>query len=83
MLLKVSFYSVLFSMIHIRFICVFFCFVFVVIFYRFRDPQGVLGFLEGPQRALRVLGSSPGRFWDLSGRPGGVPGRRPIITFRR
>ena len=50
---------------------------------RFRDTQGVLGVLEGPRRALGGLGSSPGRFWDLLGRPGGVPGRRPIITFRR
>ena len=50
---------------------------------RFRDSQDVLGVLEGPRRALGGLGSSPGRFWDLLGRPGGVPGRRPIITFRR
>ena len=50
---------------------------------RFRDSQGVLGILEGPRGALGGLGSSPGRFWDLLGRPGGVPGRRPIITFRR
>ena len=50
---------------------------------RFRGSQGVLGVLGGPRRALGGLGSSPGRFWDLLGRPGGVPGRRPIITFRR
>mgnify|MGYP000308637874 CR=1 FL=1 len=56
------------------------CLLIVV---RFRDTQGVLGVLEGPRRALGGLGSSPGRFWDLLGRPGGVPGRRPIITFRR
>ena len=49
----------------------------------FLDSQDVLGVLEGPLRALGGLGSSPGRFWDLLGRPGGVPGRRPIITFRR
>ena len=55
----------------------------LLIFVRFRDSQGVLGVLEGPRRALGGLGSSPGRFWDLLGRPGGVPGRRPIITFRR
>ena len=56
---------------------------FLLIFVRFRDSQGVLGVLEGPRRALGGLGSSPGRFWDLLGRPGRVPGRRPIITFRR
>ena len=55
----------------------------LLIFVTFRDTQGVLGVLEGPRRALGGLGSSPGRFWDLLGRPGGVPGRRPIITFRR
>ena len=44
-----------------------------LIFHRFRDSQGVLGVLEGPRRALRVLGSSLGRF-DLLGRPGGVAG---------
>ena len=56
---------------------------FLLIFVRFRGSQGVLGVLESPRRALGGLGSSPGRFWDLLGRPGGVPGRRPIITFRR
>ena len=56
---------------------------FLLISVRFRDTQGVLGVPEGPRRALGGLGSSPGRFWDLLGRPGGVPGRRPIITFRR
>ena len=56
---------------------------FLFIFVRFRGSQGVLGVLGGPRRALGGLGSSPGRFWDLLGRPGGVPGRRPIITFRR
>ena len=54
-----------------------------MIFNRFCGSQDVLGVLEGLPRALRVLGSSPGRFWDLSRRSGGVPGRRPIITFRR
>ena len=58
-------------------------FVFLLISVRFRGSQGVLGVLGGPRRALGGLGSSPGRFWDLLGRPGGVPGRRPIITFRR
>ena len=58
-------------------------YAFLLIFVRFRDSQGVLGILEGPRGALGGLGSSPGRFWDLLGRPGGVPGRRPIITFRR
>ena len=58
-------------------------FAFFVIFVRFRDSQGVLGVLEGPRRGLGGLGSSPGKFWDLLGRPGVVPGRRPIITFRR
>ena len=56
---------------------------FLLIFLRFRGSQGVLGVLGSPRRALGGLGSSPGRFWDLLGRPGGVPGRRPIITFRR
>ena len=56
---------------------------FLLIFVRFRGSQGVLGVLGSPRRALGGLGSSPGRFWDLLGRPGGVPGRRPIITFRR
>ena len=59
------------------YLCVF------AIFVRFRDSQGVLGVLEGPRRALGGLGSSPGRFWDLLGPPGRVPGRRPIITFRK
>ena len=56
---------------------------FLLIFLRFRGSQGVLGVLGSPRRALGRLGSSPGRFWDLLGRPGGVPGRRPIITFRK
>ena len=56
---------------------------FLLIFVRFRDSQGVLGVLESPRRVLGSLGSSPGRFWDVLGRPGGVPGRRPIIIFRR
>ena len=56
---------------------------FLLIFVRFRDSQGVLGVLGGPRRALGGLGSSSGRFWDLLGRPGGVLGRRPIITFKR
>ena len=50
---------------------------------RFRGSQGFLGVLGGPRRALGGLGSSPGRFWDLLGRPGGIPGRCPIIIFRR
>ena len=58
-------------------------FTVLLIFVRFRDSQDVLGVLEGPRRALGGLGKSPGRFWHLLGRPGGVPGRRPIITFRR
>ena len=58
-------------------------FAFLSIFARFRDSQGVLGVLEGPRRALGDLGSSHDRFQHLLGRPGGVPGRRPIITFRR
>ena len=58
-------------------------FVFLLISVRFRGSQGVLGVLGGPQRALGGLGSSPGRFWDFLGRPGGVLERRPIITFRR
>ena len=58
-------------------------FAFLLIFHRFRDSQDVLGVLEGPRRALKVLGSSPGRFWDVLGRPGRVPGRRPIMTFRK
>ena len=58
-------------------------FAFLLISVGFRDTQGVLGVLEVPRRALGGLGSSPGRFWGLLGRPGGVPGRRPIITFRR
>ena len=58
-------------------------FEFLFIFGRLRDSQDVLGVLEGPRRDLGVLRSSPGRFWDLLGRPGRVPGRRPIITFRR
>ena len=63
----------------------FFCYVVCVFvdFRRFRDSQGVLGVLEDPRRAPGGLGSSPGRFWDFLGRPGGVLGRRPIITFRR
>ena len=58
-------------------------YAFLLIFVRFRDSQGVLGVLESPRRALGGLGSSPGRFWDLLGRPGGVPGRRPISDCRR
>ena len=50
---------------------------------RFCGSQDVLGVLDGRRRALRVLGSSLGRFWDLVGRPGRFPGRRPMITFRR
>ena len=46
----------------------------LLIFVRFRDSQGVLGVLESPRRALGGLGSSPGRFWDLLGRPGGSLG---------
>ena len=37
---------------------------------RFRDCQDVLGVLEGPRWGLRVLGTTPGRFWGLLGRPG-------------
>ena len=55
----------------ILFVC-----AFLLIFVRFRDAQGVLGVLEGPRRALRVLGSSRvgfGTFWgDLGGSLGGV-----------
>ena len=51
-------------------------------FGRFCDFQDLLGVLEGPRRALGGLRFSPGRFWDLLGRPGRVPGRRPIDTFR-
>ena len=58
-------------------------FAFLLIFGRFRDSQDVLGVLEGPRRARGSLGRSPGRFWDLLGRPGRVPGRRPIITVRK
>ena len=58
-------------------ICVLVDFVF------FLTSQDVLGVLEGPWRALKVLGSSPGRFWNGLGRHGNVPGRRPIITFRK
>ena len=47
---------------------------FLLIFSRFRGSQGVLGVLEGPRRALGGLGSSPGRFWDFLGRPGGSLG---------
>ena len=66
------------------FLIVLFYFVYVLlIFVRFRGSQGVLGVLGGPRRALGGLGSSPGRFWDLLGRPGGGSGRRPIITFRK
>ena len=43
----------------------------------------VLGDLESPRGALGGIESSPGRSWDLLVRPGGVPGRRPIITFRK
>ena len=57
-------------------------FAFLLISEGFRDTHGVLGVPEGPRRAPGGLGSSPGRFWDLLGRPGGVPGKRPIITFR-
>ena len=39
--------------------------------------QGCLGELWGVSGAPRV------GFWDLLGRPGGVPGRRPIMIFRR
>ena len=63
-------------------LCYFVC-VLLFFFARFCDSQGVLGVLEGPQRGLGGLGSSPDRFWDLLGRHGGVPGRRPIISFRR
>ena len=52
---------------------------FLWIFVRFRDSQGVLGVLESPRRALGGLGTSPGRFWDLFGRPG----RRPLINLRK
>ena len=58
-------------------------FGFLLIFVWFRDSQDVLGVLEGLRRALGGLGSSPGRFWDLLGGPGRVPGRRPIISFKR
>ena len=58
-------------------------FAFLLIFVKIRDSQGVLGVLEDPRRAPGGLGSSPGRFWDLLGRHGRVPGRRPIIIFRR
>ena len=47
---------------------------FLLIFVRFRDSQGVLGVLESPRRALGGLGSSPGRFWELLGRPAGSLG---------
>ena len=57
--------------------------MFLLIFLGFRGSQGALGVLGSPRRALGGLGSSLGRFWDLLGRPGGVPGRRPINTFRR
>ena len=59
----------------------FISFAFLLIFVRFRDSQDVLGVLEGPRRGLGCLGSSPGRFWDLLGRPGRVPGRRPIMIL--
>ena len=81
MLVKVSFDSHSFSVVFKRFML--FCCTFLLIFVRFRDSQDVLGVLEGPRRALKVLGSSPGRFWNLLGRPGGPPGRLPTISFRR
>ena len=59
------------------------CFAVLLMFVRFRDSEDVLGVLEGPRRALGGLGGSLGVFWDLLGRPGRVPGRRPIVTFRR
>ena len=74
LMLKVSFDSYRCSVI---------LFELLLISFRFLDSQDVLGVLEGPRRAVGGLRSSPGRFWDLLGRPGGVPGRRPIITFRR
>ena len=58
-------------------------FALLLVFARFCDSQDVLGVLEGPRRSLGGLGTSPGRFWDLLGRPGRVPGKRPIITFRK
>ena len=59
------------------------CLIFCWFSVGFVTPRTSWGSSEGPRRALGGLGSSPGRFWDLLGRPGGVPGRRPIITFRR
>ena len=72
MWLRVSFDSHQFSVVFKCFMLC--CLVFLLIFVRFRDTQGVLGVLEGPRRALGGLGSSPGRFWDLLGRPGGALG---------
>ena len=71
MLLKVSFDSHRFSVVFMRF---FYFLCFFVDFRKFRDSQEVLGVLEGPRRALGGLGSSPGSFWDLLGRPGGSLG---------
>ena len=79
-------------MIGVIFFCMVLCYPFFLVGDRLHlDVTGhqVLwlpgrpGVLEGPRRALRLLGSSTGRFWDLLGWSGGVPGRRPIITFRR
>ena len=37
----------------------------------------------GPSESSEGSRELPGKFWDLLGRPGSVPGRRPINMFRR
>ena len=72
MVLKVSFPSVWFSVLLIRFML--FSLLFCWFSVGFVTPRTSWGVLEGPWGALRVLGSSPGRFWDLLERFGGSQG---------